>query len=83
MLDWRTLSVNTVVSILTMCYYLKAFSTLDMAVPEVNMKLLEEMGFPLNLATRALHYCGWYICLRNCTNMHIYWNALVSLSLSC
>ncbi|XP_074343704.1 uncharacterized protein LOC141682920 isoform X1 [Apium graveolens] len=32
-----------------------------MAVPEVNMKLLEElqaMGFPLNRATRALHYCG-------------------------
>lgn len=32
-----------------------------MAVPEVNMKLLEElqaMGFPLNRATRALHYSG-------------------------
>uniref|UniRef100_A0A162AYZ1 UBA domain-containing protein n=1 Tax=Daucus carota subsp. sativus TaxID=79200 RepID=A0A162AYZ1_DAUCS len=32
-----------------------------MAIPEVDMKLLEElqaMGFPLNRATRALHFCG-------------------------
>ncbi|KAK1351815.1 UBA domain-containing protein [Heracleum sosnowskyi] len=32
-----------------------------MAVPEVNMKLLQElqaMGFPVNRATRALHYSG-------------------------
>lgn len=34
-----------------------------MAVPEVNKKLLtelEEMGFPLARATRALHYSGYY-----------------------
>ena len=33
----------------------------EMAVPEVNKRLLdelEEMGFPLAQATRALHYSG-------------------------
>ncbi|KAH9603684.1 hypothetical protein KSS87_009260 [Heliosperma pusillum] len=41
--------------------FLIVFWFLDMAVPEVNKRLLEqleEMGFSLSCATRALHYSG-------------------------
>ena len=40
---------------------------LEMVVPEVNEKLLEEleaMGFPKARSTRALHYCGECIAFK-------------------